>query len=112
MKRLLFHMYVFFSRWADMFSSEKHLHTARFAKLHELTRIIADTCDGRHILIGEGSFNHVLAVKPTEKQDELGNILLDGKTRAGKGLNIESNLLTWRYPAIVNDIKRELHKRP
>jgi type IV secretion system protein VirD4 len=53
----------------------------------------------------------MLVVSPTETQQELGNVLFDGMTRAGKGLAIEANLLNWPYSAIVNDIKGELYRR-
>ena len=52
-------------------------------------------------------FSRVFAVRPTKKQKELANLVVLGKTRVGKGLNITTNLLTWPFPVIVNDIKRE-----
>jgi hypothetical protein len=104
MKNFFYHCYLWFSRVTYFLSKVNHLHTARFALLHELKRLLSDKLDGRHILIGESIFNHVLVVSPTETQKELGNILFDGMTRAGKGLAIEANLLNWSYSAIVNDI--------
>jgi type IV secretory pathway TraG/TraD family ATPase VirD4 len=87
------------------------LHTARFARLHEFVRICiakSDTCKNMPtILIGLAPFNHVFAVRPTKQQKELANLVLLGKTRVGNGLNITTNLLTWSFPVIVNDIKRE-----
>jgi type IV secretory pathway TraG/TraD family ATPase VirD4 len=87
------------------------LHTARFARLHELVRICIAKADVRKnmpaILIGLAPFNRVFCVRPTRKQKELANLVLLGKTRVGKGLNITTNLLTWPFPVIVNDIKRE-----
>ena len=87
------------------------LHTARFARLHEFVRICIAKSDARKnmpaILIGLAPFNRVFAVRPTKKQKELANLVLLGKTRVGKGLNITTNLLTWPFPVIVNDIKRE-----
>src|SRR5512147_1162777 len=59
------------------------------------------------ILIGLAPFSRVFAVRPTKKQKELANLVLLGKTRVGKGLNITTNLLTWPFPVVVNDIKRE-----
>ena len=96
---------------AKFFSSEKHLHNARFALLHELKNILSDKLDGTNLLLGESIFNHVLKAQPTETQKELANLLLVGRTRSGKGLHIESELLSWPHPAIVNDIKGELHQR-
>jgi type IV secretion system protein VirD4 len=113
MKNFLYHCYLWVSRITHFLSTVKHLHTSRWALPHELKskNLLSDELDGRYILIGEGIFNHVLAVKPTETRKELGNILFDGMTRAGKGLAIEANLLNWSYSAIVNDIKKELWLR-
>jgi type IV secretory pathway TraG/TraD family ATPase VirD4 len=87
------------------------LHTARFARLHEFIRICLAKADSLRkmpvILIGYGPFNRVFCVRPTKTQKELANVLIYGKTRIGKGLNITTNLLTWPFPVIVNDIKRE-----
>jgi type IV secretion system protein VirD4 len=52
-----------------------------------------------------------MTVRPTETQKELGHMLLVGRTRGGKGLNIETQLYTWPYSVIVNDIKGELYQR-
>jgi type IV secretion system protein VirD4 len=52
-----------------------------------------------------------VSVKPTKTQRELGHALLVGKHRSGKGLNIETNLLTWPHSVIINDIKGELYHR-
>jgi type IV secretory pathway TraG/TraD family ATPase VirD4 len=87
------------------------LHTARFARLHECMRICIAKADSLKkmpvILIGLAPFDHVFCVRPTKKQKELANLVLLGKTRVGKGLNITTNLLTWPFPVVVNDIKRE-----
>ena len=92
--------------------SSGRLHTARFARLHEYIRI----CVSKRtlfkkmpvILIGLAPFNRFFAVLPTKTQKELANVILLGKTRVGKGLNITTNLLTWGFPVVVNDIKGEL----
>jgi type IV secretion system protein VirD4 len=60
------------------------------------------------ILLASGKFDYVLAVRPRETQQELAHVLLEGKTRIGKGLNVETNCLTWPYSLIANDIKKEL----
>jgi type IV secretory pathway TraG/TraD family ATPase VirD4 len=112
MKNFLYHLHIFFSRITKFFSSEKHLHTARYAFLHEIAKIAipkADIAKKRPaILLAVGKFDQVLTVSPRDTQQELGNVLLEGKTRVGKGLNIETNCLTWPYPFIANDIKKEL----
>jgi hypothetical protein len=60
------------------------------------------------LFLAVGKFDRVHCVRPRETQQELANVLLEGKTRIGKGLNIETNMLTWPYPLIANDIKEEL----
>jgi type IV secretory pathway TraG/TraD family ATPase VirD4 len=60
------------------------------------------------IFLAVGKFDRVLCVRPRETQKELAHILLEGKTRIGKGLNIVLNSLTWPFPYIANDIKKEL----
>jgi Type IV secretory system Conjugative DNA transfer len=93
------------------FSKQEHLHTARWALLHELDRLSIPTAyisqKMSAFLICLGQFKQVFVVQPTPIQKELGNIFIIGKTRAGKGLNIGANLLRWPYPVVVNDIKRE-----
>src|SRR3954453_7211832 len=103
------------NRVAIFLSNKKHLHTARFAHLFELVAISIDKAKLSEklpaIFLAIGQFQQVLGVFPTKTQKELANVLIIGKTRVGKGLNIETNLLTWQYPAIANDIKGELWSR-
>jgi len=81
MERFLYHIHIYFSRWsaffAEHFSTQKHLHTARLAFLHELAKISHPKDAIAHkmaiLLIGIGQFNQVFCVKPTETQKELGN---------------------------------------
>ena len=87
------------------------LHTARFARLHEFMRIcIAKLMFAKASPLSSSALRHstkcLRCVRPS-KQKELANLILLGKTRVGKGLNITTNLLTWPFPVIVNDIKRE-----
>jgi type IV secretion system protein VirD4 len=92
--------------------SANNLFTARFARLHESLRLLVRKKDAFKnmpvILIGIAPFNRFFAVRPTQTQKELGNAIIYGKTRIGKGLNITANLLTWQFPAVINDIKGEL----
>jgi hypothetical protein len=44
---------------------------------------------------------------PDREAERAGQSRALGKTRVGKGLNITTNLLTWPFPVVVNDIKRE-----
>jgi type IV secretion system protein VirD4 len=110
--RLLFPVALTFSVLSAVFAqSAGRLFTARFASLHEFIHLCIPKSDTLRkwpvILIGVGRFNRVFCVRPTKTQKELANIIILGKTRVGKGLNITTNLLTWPFPVIVNDIKRE-----
>ena len=91
--------------------SAGRLFTARFARLHEFLTLLVTRKDALKnmpvILIGFAPYNRLFAVRPTNTQKELANAILLGKTRVGKGLSITTNLLTWPFPVIVNDIKRE-----
>jgi type IV secretion system protein VirD4 len=103
------------SRIRAFFSKTTHLHTARFAHLHELANssIPRESITGKNtaILLALSDYDRLLSVKPTKTQRELGHVLLVGKHRSGKGLNIETNLLTWPHSVIINDIKGELYHR-
>jgi type IV secretion system protein VirD4 len=110
MDRFLYQTQIVASRIQAAFAKES-LHPARFSYPHELTPITSYGFNGSHLLMAEGSFNHVLTVSPTDTQQELAHLMLVGRSRCGKGLAIESNLLNWEYSAIVNDIKRELSRR-
>jgi type IV secretory pathway TraG/TraD family ATPase VirD4 len=96
------------SRIAAFFSSDTKLHNARFAKAHELTSLLSPTVDGTHLLIGESHFSHVLRVQPTTQRRELGHMLACGPTGSGKTLLITSQLYTWPFSAVVNDVKGEI----
>src|SRR3982750_3128149 len=64
--------------------------------------------DGTSLLMGVTTDNRILCIRPTEKQKELGNILIDARTRGGKGILAEPQILTWKHSLIINDIKGEL----
>src|SRR6266700_7026392 len=89
------------------------IHRARFAHRHELNRLLSkDTCpDG--VLLGLRRdflfFKRFVVVRPTETRREIGNTLIVGPTRSGKGLLATSQLLSWQHSAVVNDIKGELY---
>jgi type IV secretion system protein VirD4 len=53
-------------------------------------------------------FKRYVAITPTPARRELGNMLIVGPTRSGKGLLATSQLLSWEHSVIVNDIKGEL----
>src|SRR6266700_2887531 len=95
-----------------MGTGEVGIHRARFAHRYELNRLLSkDTCpDG--VLLGLRRdflfFKRFVVVRPTKKRREIGNTLIVGPTRSGKGLLATSQLLSWQHSAIVNDIKGEL----
>jgi type IV secretory pathway TraG/TraD family ATPase VirD4 len=111
MNNVLYHVHVFRSRMAVLFSSHINLHTARWAFLHELAKIaipknfLLKKMSG--ILLAVGKFERLLCFLPTKKQKELTNVIIIGDTRSGKGLNIGTNLLFWPWPLVMNDIKEE-----
>jgi type IV secretion system protein VirD4 len=114
-RKHFYHPAVIASRLNAFFATNDSLHTARFAHLHELTNssLPRDAITSRNtaILLARSDYDRLLCAKPTRTQRELGHTLLVGKHRSGKGLNIETNLLTWPFSTIVNDIKGELWHR-
>src|SRR5215216_6045358 len=98
------------NRIRAFFEHSPHLHTARFAHLHEVEPLHSRTWHSEPgILLGVSSFNHVLSVRPTKARLELGNLLVTAPSRGGKGLLAVSQLLTWPHSVIVNDIKGDLY---
>src|SRR3954470_10083584 len=86
---------------------EKGLYHNRFAENYELEPILGLDADGEYLLLGIGEYDHILRVESTEKRRELGNVLVVGRTRCGKGLLGKPQMLTWTRSAIANDIKGE-----
>ncbi len=88
------------------------LHQARFARRNELKGLLSKTACPDGVLLGQRRdflfLNRFVVVRPTEKRREIGNTLIVGPTRSGKGLLATSQLLSWQHSAIVNDIKGEL----
>jgi type IV secretion system protein VirD4 len=88
------------------------LHQERFAKWYELRELLSrDICpDG--VLLGTRRdflfFKRFVVVRPTKNRREIGNTLIVGPTRSGKGLLAVSQLLSWNHSCLVNDIKGEL----
>ncbi len=91
------------------------LHRARFAKQYELSELISYTPQQDSVLLGTrnlfGIWKRFVSVRPTKKRREIGNTLIVGPTRSGKGLLATSQLLSWHHSAIVNDIKGELFQQ-
>jgi type IV secretory pathway TraG/TraD family ATPase VirD4 len=88
------------------------LHKARFAKRQELRELLSPVPRSDGVLLGvrrEYLFlKRFIVVRPTKTRREIGNTLIVGPTRSGKGLLATSQLLSWNHSVIVNDIKGEL----
>jgi type IV secretion system protein VirD4 len=95
------------SRIADAFAKDEHPRDARFAKLHELKPLLSDRVDQPSINLGIGPYFHPLRVQPSEMRPELGNILINCRSRGGKGLWGTTEILTFEGPVVTNDIKRD-----
>jgi type IV secretion system protein VirD4 len=101
------------SRFRAVFSYTRKLHTARFARAHELQSLISTTVNQEtSLLLGVTRFSQqVLRVRPQKTRRELGNVLVVAPPRSGKSILATSQLLTWPHSVIVNDIKGELFHR-
>src|SRR6266480_3336273 len=87
------------------------LHRARFARTHELWPLFSSAFVPDSVLLGTRRFllgKPLVTVRKTKQRPELGNLLIVGPTRSGKGLLAVSQLLTWHHSVIVNDIKGDL----
>jgi hypothetical protein len=88
------------------------LHKARFAKRHELSELLQKTPCPDGVLLGTRRdfffLKRFVSVRPTKTRREIGNTLIVGPTRSGKGLLATSQLLSWNHSVIVNDSKGEL----
>ena len=116
LQRLFYHLAIVHSWYTAWRERGNPLHTARWSYFHELASILTTRLEGTQILLAKkpllhGLLTRLVAVKPTKTQRELGHVLLVGKHRSGKGLAIETNLLTWPHSVIVNDVKGELWRR-
>jgi type IV secretion system protein VirD4 len=88
------------------------IHNARFAHRHELKGLLSKTPVPESVLLGVRRdflfLKRFVLVRSTKTRREIGNTLIVGPTRSGKGLLATSQLLSWEHSAIVNDIKGEL----
>jgi type IV secretion system protein VirD4 len=87
---------------------DKRLHQARFASIDELASMMSREATANSLLLGVNFLKHFVLVRPTKTRSELGNLLIVGPTRSGKGLLATSQLLSWGHSVVVNDIKGEL----
>ncbi|MFL5625911.1 MAG: type IV secretory system conjugative DNA transfer family protein, partial [Ktedonobacteraceae bacterium] len=90
------------------FPTDNHLHRARFANTSELSHLLTPAPPADGLLLGRASLRSFVTVQPKQMRRELGNLLIVGPTRSGKGLLATSQLLSWHKSVIVNDIKGEL----
>src|SRR6266700_5856195 len=90
------------------FSTDTRLHQARFSHLFELNTLLSPQPAEYGLLLGRRKSQQFLTVRPAQTRPELGNLLIVGPTRSGKGLLATSQLLSWQHSVIVNDIKGDL----
>src|SRR5271165_7698140 len=89
------------------------LHKARFARSHELERLLGGITPEfeTSLLLGRGEHGRILRVIPTPLRRELGNMLVVAPTRGGKGLLATAQLLSFPHSVVVNDIKGDLFEQ-
>src|SRR5258707_14975761 len=83
------------NRITAFFTHQNSLHRARFARIDEMSHLLATQPMGDGLLLGVGH-SHFLIVKPQKTRSELGNLLIVAPTRSGKELLPTSKLLTWQ----------------
>lgn len=90
----------------------KRVHKARFSRLDELSPLLSTQPHTQSLLLGRLKYlHHFVSVQPTPARRELGNLLIVGPTRSGKGLLATSQLLSWQHSVVVNDIKGDLFQQ-
>jgi type IV secretion system protein VirD4 len=98
------------NRIISLISFDTALHQARFARIDELSVLFCQSPQGRGLLMGFHQSQHFVVVQPDKTRREIGNLLIVGPTRSGKGLLATSQLLSWKHSVVVNDIKGELYQ--
>jgi type IV secretory pathway TraG/TraD family ATPase VirD4 len=106
-QEFLFTLDTFASRVKAAFAHEAFLHTARFARSDELKPIASQRLNKRSLLLAETHYGHLLQVQPTLAHPELGNMLVVGRSRSGKGLHAGGQGFNWPDSFISNDLKSE-----
>src|SRR5437588_3910247 len=107
LERLFLFLSLVYHRTHALFFPDNRLHRARFARIDELAHLVSMTPPPDGLLLGRRN-GHFVTVRPTKERRELGNLLVVAPTRAGKGLLATSQLLSWKYSVVVNDMKGEL----
>ena len=106
-QRIMLYLSEAFARIHAFFATDTLLHTARFARIYELGHLLQPTFTPDGLLLGT-THHHFVTVRAQPTRRELGNMLVVGPTRSGKGLLAVSQLLSWQHSVVVNDIKGEL----
>ena len=101
-----------FRSWLAVVLDTSHkLFPGRLAYKHELSTIEITEFDGNHLLIGEGEYGQVYAVKPTALSPELGNMIKLGTTRYGKSSAELCQIGDWNGSEVIFDIKGEIYPK-
>ncbi len=106
-QRVLLFLSMVVHRILALLTSDNHLHRARFASTFELRHLFSPAPPPDGLLLGT-THCHFVSVRPAKTRREVGNLLIVGPTRCGKGLLATSQLLSWKHSVVVNDIKGEL----
>jgi hypothetical protein len=111
LRSLLRDLSLFRSWLAVVMDSSHKLFPGRLAYKHELSTIEITEFDGNHLLIGEGEYGQVYAVKPTALSPELGNMIKLGTTRYGKSSAELCQIVDWEGSEVIFDIKQEIYPK-
>ena len=106
-QEFLFNLDAFASRVKAAFAHEQSLHNSRFARTDELKPIASQRLDKQSLLLAETHYGHLLQVQSTPAHPELGNMLIVGRSRSGKGLHAGGQGFNWPNSFISNDLKGE-----
>jgi type IV secretion system protein VirD4 len=87
----------------------QQLHHAQFATHKDSAPLVTPSPPSDGLLVCQDHRPLFLSVRSRPTKSELGNILVTGKTRSGKGLLATAQLLSWRGSVVVNDIKGDLY---
>ena len=98
------------NRIISLLSFDTALHRSRFARIDELSVLFCPNPNERGLLLGVHQSQHLVVVQPNKNRREIGNLLIVGPTRSGKGHLATSQLLSWKHSVVVNDIKGELYQ--
>lgn len=111
MERLFYQFAMLKSRLTHALATDHHLHTARFAYLHERASISRPSVYQTGLLLGTDTHGRALQVRARANHPELGNLGIFAPPRSGKSVHLTTQLLTWNESTIVNDPKGELFQK-